>query len=309
MDAIARQAGNADLQVLEDWGRSGRGAKVHLRTEYQRLLTMVRADQVEVIYAYNWSRLGRSTRDILDLTSLCREHDTGIVTCTGMSVDPSTADGRMMLTILSAVDEWQAEVQAERMREAIVSRQRKWDAENPGVPMPPNKPRYGAKDGEDESVVLKAFAEAGTYNGAARVLNDAGVPTRQGAPWSHSSIRRIVERTRPTLVRKKRGRGLTARAKHVFAGLLECPCGNTMASEPTWTGRVRYICKRASQVSNHRRPYSVQESVVRAWAQDALQNMREITFAPRRLTRTHWQRPWRRWTSVRHAGWSNTPRG
>ena len=105
--AIRSLAGDqADaLVVLEDWGRSGRGAKRHLRTEYGRLLDMVRRDEVSTVYAYNLSRLARSTRDVRELAELCHGHGTAIRLADGQNVDASTATGRMLLDIMSAVDE------------------------------------------------------------------------------------------------------------------------------------------------------------------------------------------------------------
>ncbi len=166
MNAIRARAGidghNGDMLVLEDWGKSGRRAKVAKRTEYGRLLAMVERGEVSTIYAYNWSRLGRSTRDLLALADLCRDHDTAIVTATSQSVDPSSADGRMLLTILTAVDEWQAEVQAERTAGTLAA----WREAHP-----------------DEKLGRKSLRGGPGPTGGGRERGPARVPADRYLPW------------------------------------------------------------------------------------------------------------------------------
>jgi hypothetical protein len=154
----------------------------------------------------------RSTRQILDLTALCNAHGTSIVAVTGAQVDPRTADGRMLLSILTAVDEWQAEVQAERQvgvhqakKAAVADHER--TCEGPDVCGDLKAHRtagalpYGedpTRPDEDVDAVMTAFGKARSFLGAAKLLNAAGnVPARHGGRWSATSVARIVSRVRP----------------------------------------------------------------------------------------------------------------
>jgi hypothetical protein len=40
-----------------------------------------------------------------------------------------------------------------------------------------------------------AYREAGTYNGAARLLDEHKVPTRKGRPWRGVTVKSLVDRT------------------------------------------------------------------------------------------------------------------
>ena len=281
----------ASLSTLEDWGKSGRGAKLAQRSEYQRLLDLVKDDRVEVIYAYNWSRLGRSTRQILDLTALCNAHDTSIVAVTGAQVDPRTADGRMLLSILTAVDEWMAEVQAERQvgvhaakKAAVESHESTCAGPHVCGDLKAHRMAGALPYGEDPSrpdesidAVLDAFDKAGSYLGAAKLLNATGiVPTRLGKPWSATSVTKIVQRARPQVVRHKRKRGGAAKAPRIFSGLLRCACGSTLTSM-AGGGRIRYYCQVAHKDANHARPYVVGEKKVLAWAVEQVASLRKFT--------------------------------
>lgn len=259
------------LVVIEDWGRSGRGSKLRLREGYARLIDMVREDRVSSIYAYNWSRLGRSTRDLLDLVELCRAHQTAIVTATGAQVDPSTADGRMMVGILSSVDEWQAEVQAERTSGSLAA----WRASHPGESL--GRKEYGSdpeRPEEDPAKVIDAFERAGSFLGAAKLLTSQGVPTRLGKPWDTKTVSRIVRRIRPGLTGVTR-QGQAARAPRMFSGLLVCKCGDTLTSMPR-KGSVGYYCRRAHLDPSHTRPYVVSERKVLLWARAQLDSWRTL---------------------------------
>ncbi len=259
-DAAIRALAGADaanLVILEDWGKSGRGAKRHLRTEYGRLLAMIAADQVSTVYSYNLSRLGRSTRDVRELAELCAAHDTAIRLADGQNVDGRTATGRMLLDILSAVDEWQAEVQVERTMSSIAA----WREAHPGESL--GQKNYGEAPGESVQAVLDAFSEVGSFLGTAKLLTARGVPTRSGGPWETRSVSRIVRRER--VVPAKGTRGVRARSTRLFARLLRCHCGDTLTSMSSTKRRVRYYCRRAHQNLAHSRPYIVGEGRLLPW--------------------------------------------
>ncbi|BCV66905.1 DNA invertase [Shewanella carassii] len=74
---------------------------------------LVSGDKVVV---YDLSRLGRNTADLIMLVEDWNRRDIGLVVYNlgGSVVDTSTATGRLMFTVLSAVDQMQRELQAEK---------------------------------------------------------------------------------------------------------------------------------------------------------------------------------------------------
>ena len=114
-------------------------------------------------------------------------------------------------------------------------------------------PFYGEQAGEDADAVVAAFREAGSVQGAARLLNARGIPTRSGQPWGSTTIRGLLARTgvRPTLVRP----GAKAAAPFMFYGLLHCHCGHVLTgsryrngSDPGYTA---YKCHFRHTVPGH----------------------------------------------------------
>ena len=73
-------------------------------------------------------------------------------------------------------------------------------------------------------MIVEAFRETGSFDGAARLLNSRGVPTRvKGANWSGSVVRGIVKENAPDLVGPVVRRGAPA-GRHRFrlSQLIEC---------------------------------------------------------------------------------------
>jgi hypothetical protein len=139
----------------------------------------------------------------------------------------------MFLTIMAAVDTWQAEIQAERTYDNIAS----WQVTHPGDGSPHKgagtfrrsgeswqagtpcyhklgQATYGQNGHEDAKVILDAFNEAGSFGGAAKLLTARKVPTRhKRATWNPSSVARIVRRDKHDreghMARDEEGRVIT----------------------------------------------------------------------------------------------------
>jgi site-specific DNA recombinase len=274
--ALAAKHGddNDELVIIEDWGRSGRAEKQHLRAGFARLEDMVRSGEATAIYAYSTNRLARSLETLTRLAKLCAGIDpkTGkpiegaklvpIRVHDGQSPDVTNANGRLVFNILGSVAEWQAEWTQERMVEATKVRRARGDHMGPAP--------YGFRvvDGQlienpDENIddVIGAFDSAGTYVGAARRLNAQGIPTRAGRPWQASTVKQMIGREAPEKQPRRPIRGRPPRAEYRFAGLLRCPCGGTLSG--TFYGG--YTCKRALLVPGHPHPHTIAESKIRSW--------------------------------------------
>lgn len=253
------------LLILSDWnisGRKGTGA----RPGYKRLVDMIAADEVTAIYSYNLARLSRSVQDLRALMKLADDHQVP-VRLVADHVDTSTATGRMLLTMLAAVDEMTADLASEHARDAVAVRRARGDRIG--------HPFYGERDGEDAGAVVTAYTEAGSIMGAARLLNGRGVPTRMGGPWSTVSAREILirqgampHRTRP---------GAKARAPFVLYGLLRCHCGHILTGTRYRNGPdatyCAYKCYAARTVPGHG-PGSVPEKRILPWIQAEVGRLR-----------------------------------
>ena len=76
------------------------------------------AREGDTIYIHDWSRISRSTKDLLALVDELRERGIHLVSH-HEGFDTSTPGGRLMLTVLAAINEFERTNMLERQREGI----------------------------------------------------------------------------------------------------------------------------------------------------------------------------------------------
>jgi site-specific DNA recombinase len=171
----------------------GISAKDTNRPELQRMLDGVRKKAFDVVLVY---RLDRLTRSVLDLYSLLQElekHNVKFKSATEV-YDTTTATGRLFLTLIASLAQWERENLGERVSFGMEekAKQGKWTVANPP---------YGyRKNGEDleivesEAIVIRRIFNmylSGKY-GARKIaitLNNEGITMRGGAAFSDVRIR------------------------------------------------------------------------------------------------------------------------
>lgn len=260
---LADQHGeNGNLLLLSDWNRSG-GKGANGRPGYHQLVAMIDADQVSAVYSYSLSRLSRSISDFANLAELCIERKVPIRLAADQNLDFGSASGRFVINVLVAIAQMERELASERSKDTVAVRRARGDRIG--------HPFYGEKPGEDVAAVLAAYRDAGSVIGAGRLLNERGVPSRQGKPWSTTAVRGILQRHNALPLRKRPG--AKNAAPFILYHLLKCHCGRMMsASRFRTTGgtktrtyvQVVYRCLAGRTTVAHGR-LNVSESKVIEW--------------------------------------------
>lgn len=275
---LAAANGERVDSVLVDWDISGRKGE-DKRPGFAELMDLVRGagpcptvqkgrekrvqhhptrGRIASVYAYDLSRIARNTSLLKEVFDEADAHGV-TVRLVKDSIDTSTATGRMVRGIIAEIAQWQSDVASERSL-ALVEKRRA-DGQRIG------HPNYGERPGEDLPAVLRAYQDAGSILGAARLLNERSVPSRMGKPWASTTVREIL--VREGAAPKRSRPGAKARAPFAFYGLLRCHCGHILTgtryrngSDPVYT---TYKCHMARTVPNHGLG-AVPEKRVLAWA-------------------------------------------
>lgn len=114
---------NEDRQVeglskygIERWFTEKVSGKNANRPELQNMLDYVR--EGDTVYVHDFSRLARSTKDLLDIVERLNAKGVHLVS-NKENVDSSTPTGKLMLTMIGAIAEFERCNMLERQREGI----------------------------------------------------------------------------------------------------------------------------------------------------------------------------------------------
>ena len=91
-------------------------AKDTNREELNKMLDFVREGDIIVIH--DFSRLARSTKDLLDIVELLEDKKVNLISAKE-NIDSSTPTGKLMLTMIGAINEFERTNMLERQREGI----------------------------------------------------------------------------------------------------------------------------------------------------------------------------------------------
>src|SRR5436309_16015140 len=117
--------------LYDDGGFSGGTLE---RPALQRLLTDIRARQVDVVVVYKVDRLTRSLADFAKLVELFDQHGVSFVSVT-QAFNTTTSMGRLTLNVLLSFAQFEREVTAERIRDKIAASKRKGMRMGGAVPL------------------------------------------------------------------------------------------------------------------------------------------------------------------------------
>jgi len=219
---------------------------------------MIEADEVGALYSYSLSRLSRSISDFAHLAELCLAHKVPIRLAADQNLDFTSASGRFVINVLVAIAQMDRELASERSKDVVAVRRARGDRIG--------HPFYGEKDGESLEAVLEAYRDAGSVIGAGRLLNERGVPTRGGKPWSTTPVREILQRHNALPLRKRPG--AKNAAPFILFHLLRCHCGRTMSASRFGAGPQRgyvvYRCLAGRTTAEHGR-LNVSENKLIDW--------------------------------------------
>lgn len=112
----ARQTEALSQFNIEKWYIEKVSAKDTNRPKLQEMLDFVR--EGDVIYIHDFSRLARSTKDLLDIVELLKSKNVSLISHKE-NLNSESATGKLMLTVIAAINEFERTNLLERQREGI----------------------------------------------------------------------------------------------------------------------------------------------------------------------------------------------
>lgn len=181
------------VEIITDEGFSGKNLE---RPGVQRLLELVRDQNLEGIIVYKLDRLSRSTKDLLRLIEEVFHKGNTRFFSISEQIDTDTAIGKFFLTLMGALAQMERELIAERTKATLDYKKQK--GEHLGaVPYGYTLIEGKLAPKEDEQKILKKMKrwkkEGKSLREIARRLNQEGVSThRNGVQWSHKAVSCVI---------------------------------------------------------------------------------------------------------------------
>lgn len=112
----ARQIEALEKYGIEKWFTEKVSAKDINRPKLKEMLDFAR--EGDTIYIHDFSRLARSTKDLLEIVETLKAKGINLVS-SKENIDTSTPTGKLMLTMIAAINEFERANLLERQREGI----------------------------------------------------------------------------------------------------------------------------------------------------------------------------------------------
>lgn len=116
-DRELKQWARSQTDELQWYTDKVTGTKMQ-RPQMERLLSDVRTGLVTKLVVWRLDRLGRTTRGLLELFDELQRIGTGFLSLRE-SIDLSTPSGRLMLSVIASVSQYETEVRSERQKAGI----------------------------------------------------------------------------------------------------------------------------------------------------------------------------------------------
>jgi DNA invertase Pin-like site-specific DNA recombinase len=112
----ARQIEGLQKHNIDKWFMEKVSAKNTNRPQLQAMLEFAR--EGDTVYVHDFSRLARSTKDLLDIVERLQVKGIHLVS-NKENLDTSTPTGKLMLTMIAAINQFERENLLERQKEGI----------------------------------------------------------------------------------------------------------------------------------------------------------------------------------------------
>ncbi|MEX1123115.1 MAG: recombinase family protein [Balneolales bacterium] len=172
-----------DWEIYDYYIEEGRSAKDMERTELQRMLTDVQDGLFDVVLVYRLDRLTRSVKDLYELLQTFENHNVKFKSATEV-YDTTTAMGRLFITLVAALAQWERENLGERVR--VNMEQMVMEGKRPGGPIPYGYDKNMNVVPEEKEIMKelrRLYMEGHGTNTVAKKLNQMN-KLKRGIEWT-----------------------------------------------------------------------------------------------------------------------------
>jgi len=257
LDAFAKSQG---WTIIEYYIEEGQSAKDLNRPEIQRLISDIQSNSgIQVVLVYRLDRLTRSVVDLHKLLEIFEKNKVAFRSATEV-YDTTTAIGRLFITLVAALAQWERENLAERVRMGMA--QMASQGRRPGTAKPYG---YNYINGQlvinpsEAAVVRKIYDLYSRGRGVRQIIKwlnnpEHPIPSKTGKPWSDTTVSYIL--TNPLYIgkfawgredyRRNKGSLKPVQPEILFQGSHEA-----IVDEETWQAVQEKLKRRKKMAPRH----------------------------------------------------------
>ena len=195
-----------DILIFEDEGKSGFYAD---RPQYKKMLRHIENNEIRAVVCYKIDRISRRTVDLLNLVQQMDQKGIAFVSVSDKELDTSSRTGKIMISLLSAIAEFERDIIAERITDNMyeLAKEGRWlGGECPlGYYSQKEKLTIGGKKttinhlepiDEEQRIVKRLFdlfLQTSSLTGTAASLNNEGFKTKKGNTFTLIAVKNILQ--------------------------------------------------------------------------------------------------------------------
>lgn len=189
-----------DYRILVVYGdKELSGGRADNRPGLQEALRVACATKA-VVVTYSLDRLARNTVDALEISKRLHKHGANWASVQER-IDTSTPMGRFVYTLMAALAQLQREQTSDRTSKAMQHHQKNGRRMSERLPYGyrphPDDPAHMVPDDDEQRIIERIcnlYSAGHRLREIGRILEETGDTCRNGGPWYHTTIRRILIR-------------------------------------------------------------------------------------------------------------------
>jgi len=202
---VRYDASESDILIYEDEGKSGFYAD---RPNYKKMLEDIRQNRLKAVICYKIDRISRRTVDLLNLVQQMDQKGIDFISVSDSDIDTTTRSGKIMISLLSAIAEFERDIIAERIADNMyeLAKEGRWLGGTRPLGYESKKEKFtlnGRKTTvnhlesvvEEQKVVNELytlFLQTASYKKTCDALNAKGYQTHKGNAFTKQAVQYIL---------------------------------------------------------------------------------------------------------------------
>jgi site-specific DNA recombinase len=187
-----------DWDVVGFYVDEGISAKDMNRPQLQKMIKDIEAGKIDCVLVYRLDRLTRSVLDLYKLLNIFEKHNCKFKSATEV-YDTTTAIGRLFITLVAALAQWERENMGERIRLGFQEKVRQGKYAHNHRPFGYNLDRktgtltINEEEAKVVRLIVDLYLKGYGVNRICKYLNERKITTRDGNAWNDKPLMQLLK--------------------------------------------------------------------------------------------------------------------